>query len=153
MPSLVRLGEKLGLVSFYTENVNGASEMPALNERLGQGSRCCHARQTLDNSKTACSNFNEAVTTIHKPKINKKLRLHSGKAGHTLVGGTAPGQKSKSARAPRDYRITIRGHLPPDLCERISTVHAAVLSKGCIPFLAEREPDSNCLHRRKAAGE
>lgn len=42
MPSLVRLGEKVGLLSFYTEIVKGASEMPGLSERtvidLGQGS-------------------------------------------------------------------------------------------------------------------
>lgn len=42
MLGLVRLGENLGLVSFYTESVNGASKMPGLNERtvidLGQGS-------------------------------------------------------------------------------------------------------------------
>lgn len=93
------------------------------------------------------------MTTICKSNIGEKSKLPSGKTGHILVGGIAPGQKRKSARAARDYRITIRGHLPPDLCERISTVHAAVLSKGCIPFLAGREPDSNCLDRRKAAGE
>jgi len=97
------------------------------------------------------------MATIQKSNTVEKLRIHSGKRSHTGAGGTSPDRKRKGAGANRDYRISIRGRLPPDLCQRISTIHAAALSKGCIPFLDELEADVKSLpsseqgnHRAKA---
>ncbi len=72
----------------------------------------------------------------------KEGLLCPGTANNNVHGSVGKSREQNIGRVMPDYRVSIRGHIPPDLHERIAVIHAAALLQSLDP----RSTDNNAAH-------